>query len=106
MWVLTISCLLMLACIGTGMLLQRSERLAAGSGFMKPLLWIFQLGFGCHHSRVSRVFTIKKRMYQVCFECGQELEYSWALMRPLRSNVTDNAHAPLTSARRADNSVV
>jgi hypothetical protein len=106
MWFWTVSCLLTLACIGTGMLLQHGESRAAGSGFMKPLLWIFQLGFGCRHSQVSRVFTIKKRMYQVCFECGQELEYSWALMRPLRPNVTDNAHAPLTSARHADNPVV
>lgn len=44
---------------------------------MTVLLWIFRFAFGCHHSRLSGVFTIKKRTYQVCLECGQEFEYSW-----------------------------
>jgi hypothetical protein len=44
---------------------------------MNPLLWIFQFAFGCHHSQLSGAFTIKKRTYQVCLECGQEFEYSW-----------------------------
>jgi hypothetical protein len=47
---------------------------------MKLRLWIFQSAFGCHHSQLSRVFTIKKRTYQVCLECGQEFGYSWTLM--------------------------
>ena len=42
---------------------------------MKFLLWIFQFTFGsCHHSQMSRVFTIRKRSYRVCFECGQEFD--------------------------------
>jgi hypothetical protein len=41
---------------------------------MKPVLWIFQFAFGCHHKQVSRVFTIKRRTYQVCFKCGREFE--------------------------------
>jgi hypothetical protein len=49
---------------------------------MKLLRWIFQLAFGCHHIQLSRPFTIKKRTYQVCFECGREFEYSWALDAP------------------------
>jgi hypothetical protein len=48
---------------------------------MKPLLWAFQFAFGCHH-QLSGVFTIQKRTYRVCLECGQEVEYSWALMFP------------------------
>jgi hypothetical protein len=71
---------------------------------MRLLLWIFQYVFGCHHSQLGRVFTIKKRTYQVCFECGQEFEYSWALMYSLRSNVADHAHAPLNSALNAPRS--
>ena len=51
---------------------------------MKPLLRIFEFVFGCRHRQMSRVFTIKKRTYQVCFECGREFEHSWALMRPVR----------------------
>ena len=41
---------------------------------MKFLLWIFRFAFGCHHSQMSRVFTIRKRTYRVCFECGQEFD--------------------------------
>ena len=41
------------------------------------LLWIFESLFGCHHQRLSRVFTIRRRTYQVCVECGREFEYSW-----------------------------
>lgn len=32
--------------------------------------------FGCHHSNRSRVFTIGKRSYQVCCDCGAEFRYS------------------------------
>ena len=69
---------------------------------MKLLAGIFQFAFGCHHSQLSRVFTIEKRTYQVCLECGQEFEYSWALMRSIRMNAGDNTYAPLNSARHAD----
>lgn len=107
MWFLTVSCLLMLlACIGTSMLVQRSEAPAPSSGLTKLLLRIFRFAFGCHHSQMSRVFTIKKRTYQVCCKCGQEFEYSWALMHPLRSNAADNAYAPLNSARHAEDPVI
>ncbi len=36
--------------------------------------------FGCHHHHVSRVFTIQRRTYQVCFDCSAELSYSWDRM--------------------------
>lgn len=42
---------------------------------MNLLMWTLQFVFGCHHKRLSRVFTIKKRTYQVCVECGQEFEH-------------------------------
>jgi hypothetical protein len=70
---------------------------------MKRLWWIFQFVFGCHHSRMSRVFTIKQRTYQVCFGCGKEFEYSWAVMRSsLQPNVASDAAAPLNGVRQAD----
>jgi len=69
---------------------------------MKPVRRIFQFAFGCRHRQRSGVFTIKKRTYQVCLECGQEFEYSWPLMHSLRRNRANNAHAPLNSARHAD----
>ena len=54
---------------------------------MKPLLWAFQFAFGCHH-QLSGVFTIQKRTYRVCLECGQEVEYSWALMHSLPPSIS------------------
>jgi hypothetical protein len=73
---------------------------------MKPLLWILQSAFGCHHSQMSRVFTIRKRTYQICFRCGREFEYSWASMRPVRSRVAANGYAPLDPVKRADPSAI
>ncbi len=32
--------------------------------------------FGCHHSQLSRVFTIDGRTYRVCCDCGAKFEYS------------------------------
>ncbi len=73
---------------------------------MKLLLGIFQFAFGCHHDQLSGVFTIRKRTYQVCLECGQEFEYSWTLMRSMRSHGVNNVHAPLNSTRPADAAVL
>ena len=42
---------------------------------MKPLLGILHSAFGCYHRQISRVFTIRKRTYRVCFQCGKESEY-------------------------------
>jgi hypothetical protein len=42
---------------------------------MNPLLWVFRFTFGhCHHSHLSRIFTIKHRTYKVCFDCGREFD--------------------------------
>lgn len=49
---------------------------------------IFESLFGCHHSQLSRVFTIKKRTYRVCCDCGREFEYSWELMHSKRPDST------------------
>jgi hypothetical protein len=73
---------------------------------MKPLLWIFESAFGCHHSRMSRVFTIRKRTYQVCLECGRECEYSWAAMHPVWSSVASNRYTPLDTVEQAGGSAI
>jgi len=39
---------------------------------MNPLRWMFQFAFCCHHGHLSRVFTIKRRTYKVCLDCGEE----------------------------------
>jgi hypothetical protein len=36
--------------------------------------------FGCHHSNLSRVFTIRRRTYRVCCDCGAEFDYSVSKM--------------------------
>ena len=66
---------------------------------MKPLLSIFRFAFGCRHRQRSGVFTIKKRTYQVCLKCGQEFEYSWALMHSVRSTVAVSPDARSTAVR-------
>ena len=71
----------------------------------EPLNWGFQFAFGCHHNQMSRVFTIKKRSYQVCVECGQEFEYSWTSMHPVRSSAVDSPRRRLGRVRRTEASV-
>jgi hypothetical protein len=54
---------------------------------MNPLPWLFGFAFGCHHRHLSRVFTIKKRTYQVCVKCGGEFEYSIGSSSKMRTPV-------------------
>ena len=61
---------------------------------------IFHYLFECHHSDLSRVFTIKHRTYQVCLDCGQELEYSLSLMHTSPSHTPRDARDS-ANARRA-----
>ena len=72
---------------------------------MRSSLGILQFVFGCRHRQKSGVFTIKKRTYQVCLQCGQEFDYSWARMRSVRSNVGPVPHPPLKMARRDEEAV-
>lgn len=41
---------------------------------------VFEFLFGCHHSNLSRVFTINGRSYRVCCDCGAQFGYSLATM--------------------------
>lgn len=41
---------------------------------MNPLRWISEFVLGCRHKQLSRVFTIQKRTYRVCLECGKEFD--------------------------------
>ncbi|MGC2447474.1 MAG: hypothetical protein WA477_07515 [Candidatus Sulfotelmatobacter sp.] len=52
---------------------------------MKLLLNLFQFIFGCRHRHISRVFTIKRRTYKVCFDCGREFDLPRAQV-PIRSD--------------------
>jgi hypothetical protein len=56
--------------------------------------------FGCRHKALSRVFTIGRRTYKVCCDCGAEFECSLRTMSAKRRG----ALGPLrgTSTRRSD----
>lgn len=74
---------------------------------MKPsLLWIFGSLFGCRHQQLSRVFTIRKRTYRVCVECGREFEYSWELMHSIRLGTAYSPYEPLNSVRQTEVSAI
>jgi hypothetical protein len=47
----------------------------------------------------SAVFTIKKRTYQVCLNCGKEFEYSWALTHDVQSSVAHSPDVPMHGIR-------
>ncbi len=49
---------------------------------------VYDALFGCHHSHLSRAFTIKGRTYKVCTDCGREFAYSLETM-----SVTDPSPA-------------
>jgi hypothetical protein len=45
------------------------------------MLALFDFLFGCHHRKLSRVFTIGRRTYRVCCDCGATFNYSLDAMR-------------------------
>lgn len=53
---------------------------------------LMELLFGCWHSNLSRVFTIGKRTYCVCCDCGAEFEYSLQTMSITREQPRHVAH--------------
>jgi hypothetical protein len=47
---------------------------------MQNLAIVFDFLFGCHHSNLSRVFTIRRLTYRVCCDCGTAFKYSLETM--------------------------
>ena len=45
------------------------------------MLAILDFVFGCHHPKLSRVFTIGRKTYRVCCDCGATFNYSLDAMR-------------------------
>jgi len=43
---------------------------------MHPLANALEVAFGCHHRKLSRVFTVDGHSYKVCCECGATFHYS------------------------------
>jgi hypothetical protein len=40
--------------------------------------------FGCRHSHVTRPFTLQRKTYEVCLDCGREIPYSLATMSQMK----------------------
>jgi hypothetical protein len=67
----------------------------------------------CGHKQLSRIFTIGGKTYQVCLDCGAELEYDLTAMRPTGKQLAASLGAaskrrsqcatlqPLTSRRKS-----
>jgi hypothetical protein len=56
-------------------------------GTLKRLLTrLIELILGCWHRKMSQPFTIAKRTYEVCLDCGKQFSYSLRTM----SIVSDN----------------
>jgi hypothetical protein len=46
----------------------------------QPFANFLDFAFGCHHRKLSRVFTIDKHTYKVCCDCGATFNYSLETM--------------------------
>jgi hypothetical protein len=73
------------------------------------LNYVFNMLFGCGHSRYTFPMTVKKGSrnlpwaarvtgtYVACLDCGKELPYDWNLMKVLSDNSRTTKAAPLTA---------
>jgi len=59
---------------------------------------IFSTLFGCRHNNLSRLFTIRRRTYQVCWDCGTEFDYSWERMHRIAAGDKTRNYARITPA--------
>ena len=53
----------------------------------------FEFLFGCHHSNLSRVFTIGGHSYRVCCDCGAQFRYSLETMSIQRRDLSSQPPA-------------
>jgi len=66
---------------------------------------IFEWIFGCPHRHLSRVFTIDRQTYKVCFACGTKLRYSWKTMSLVKTETPPTLGPFAKSFTRAMNSL-
>ena len=71
-----------------------SERIPLWDSMTHPLANVLELAFGCHHRKLSRVFTIDGHSYKVCCDCRASFDYS------LRTMSVTNHRRLLTALRR------
>ena len=55
--------------------------------------FLYEIVLGCSHQHLTRPFTLQKQTYMVCLDCGKQIYYSAASMRPLTVRETRRLHA-------------
>jgi hypothetical protein len=62
------------------MMPSESEDVPLWESVTQPFANFLDLAFGCHHRKLSRVFTMDNHTYRVCCECGATFNYSLETM--------------------------
>jgi hypothetical protein len=57
-----------------------SEEVPLWDSVTHPFANALEFAFGCHHRKLSRVFTIDNHTYKVCCDCGATFNYSLETM--------------------------
>jgi hypothetical protein len=60
--------------------MRQSEEVPLWDEFTDRLAKALDFAFGCHHRKLSRVFTIDGHSYKVCCGCGATFNYSLETM--------------------------
>ena len=60
--------------------MEQSEGIPLWESVTQPFANMLDFAFGCHHRKLSRVFTIDNHTYKVCCECGATFNYSLETM--------------------------
>lgn len=55
--------------------------------------FLYEIVLGCSHQHLTRPFTLQKQTYMVCLDCGKQIYYSAATMRPLTGREVRRMHA-------------
>ena len=60
--------------------MRSSEEVPLWDSVTHPLANALEFAFGCHHTKLSRVFTLHGHSYKVCCDCGASFRYSLETM--------------------------
>jgi len=81
--------------------MSQSEEVPLWDAVTHPFANALDLAFGCHHRKLSRVFTINGHSYKVCCDCGATFSYSLATMSIRQRRRLPSALRRLQVGRRA-----
>jgi len=78
----------------------RSEGTLLWASVTHPLATVLEFAFGCHHRKLSRVFTLEGQTYKVCCDCGATFNYSLRTMSTVPHRTIFSAFRRLRARRR------